>query len=124
MPKERTARTISDYECDILRTAHSLLAPQIGHPRIANELAIAHQCRNLHVRKCRAHAIQKPAALRGVRVSRRWQRHPQERKAHTVPDHRNHQDVDRGLAEISDRAINHQNPRLAGTAQQFDHHAR
>jgi hypothetical protein len=101
-----------------------LLALQIGHPGIANELAIAHQCRNLHVRKCRTQAIQEIGALRGVRVSRRWQQHPQERNAHAVPGHRDHQYVDRGLAEIPVRAINRKNPRLAGKAQQLDHYAR
>ena len=60
----------------------------------------------------------------GVRVSRGWQQHPQQRNAHAVPGHRDHQDVDRGLAKIPVRAINRQNPRLVGKTQQLDHHAR
>jgi hypothetical protein len=63
-------------------------------------------------------------ALGRVRVSRRRQLRPQQRDAHAVPDHRDHQDVNRGLAEIPVGAIDRQNPWLAGKPQQVDHHAR
>src|ERR1019366_3021163 len=66
-----------------------ILALQIGHPRIANELAIAHQCRNLHVRKCRTQAIQEIGALRGVRVCNMASIHsrPGEIEGRLVPGH-------------------------------------
>jgi len=91
-----------------------VLALQIGHPGIADELAVAHQRCDLQVGKRRAQAIQKLGAPRRVRVSSRWQQHPNERNAHAVPHHRDHQDVDRGLAEIPVGAIDRQNPGLAG----------
>ena len=102
----------------------NVLALQIGHPGITDELAVAHQCRDLHVRKCRAQPIKKLGPLRRVRVSSRWQQHPQQRNAHAVPCYRDHQDVDRGLAKIPVRPIDRQNPWLAAEPQQFDNHAR
>ena len=66
----------------------------------------------------------KIGAVRGIRVPRGWQQHPQERNAHAVPGHQDQQYVDRGLAEIPVRAINRQNPRLAGKAEQLDHYTR
>ena len=131
----KTARDLCHGPCGVA-LAHDMLVlakpqnerdfsrSQPCHPGVADELAVAHERGDLDVGKRRAQAIEQVCPRPGVRVARRRQQRPDQRNAHAVPDDRNHQDVDRRLAELPVRAIHRQRPRLAAYAEQIHDHAR
>ncbi len=86
---------------------------QISHPCVANELAVAHKRGDLHVWKHSTQTIQKIGSLKRVRVPRLRQQRPDQRYPHVIPDHRNHQDIDRRFTELPVGPVHGQNPRLA-----------
>ena len=79
---------------------------------------------DFQIGKRRLQTIQKIGPRFRVRVPRRWQQRPDQRNAHAVPDHRNHQDVDRRLAEFPVGPIHRQNPGLAVHSQQIGDYPR
>lgn len=98
------------------------LLAEIGHPRAADELPVAHQRCDLHVGNSFAEPVKKVGTRLCVRIPGSWQERPNQRNANAVPDDRNHEDVDRGLAELPVGSVHGEDPRLSTQTQQANDH--
>ena len=100
------------------------LLAQIGHPHGTDELPVAHQRCDLHVGDCLTKPIEKVRTRLRVRVPGIWKKRPHQWYADTVPDHGDHENVDRGLAELPVGSVHCKDPRLSSQPQQADDHRR